>query len=338
MDPVSGSTGFGLGLKLMREELSDILSDEDRELALSGDLIDVALGWLSYLGNERDLAEKTIEAYERDLRQFLSYLKNRLGRVPCLADLQGLEPRTFRGFLAARRRGQAESRSLARTLSALRMFFRYLEEEDLVFNRAVMSVQSPKVGHSIPKPLTVEKAKLLVNDETSAEIDWVGARDTSVLLLLYGAGLRISECLGLFAKDAPLPGADVVRIVGKGSKERLVPILPVIQNSVQRYMELCPYELDPDGPLFLGVRGGALSPRIIQLLMEKLRAQLDLPDTATPHALRHSFATHLLGAGADLRQIQELLGHASLSSTQVYTEVDRSRLLEVYASAHPRAK
>jgi len=218
------------------------------------------------------------------------------------------------------------------------MFFRYLEDEAIAHNRAILAVQSPKVGHSIPKPLTVEKAKSLVEDGGAAEIDWVSARDLAVLLLLYGAGLRISECLDLSAGDAPIPGSDVLRIEGKGGKERLVPILPIIQEAMARYLKLCPYELDNDGPLFLGVRGGPLSPRIIQLLMEKLRTELGLPETATPHALRHSFATHLLGAGADLRQIQELLGHASLSSTQVYTEVDRSRLLEVYDAAHPRAK
>jgi len=322
----------------MHEELSDMLGRDERELALSGDLMDAAMSWLNYLVKERNLAEKTLDSYERDLRQFLGYLKNHLGRVPCLADLEALEPKNFRGFLAARRRGQATSRSLARTLSGLRMFFRYLEDEEILHNRAILAVQSPKVGHSIPKPLTVEKAKVLVEDNMSTEIDWVQARDTAVLLLLYGAGLRISECLGLLVKDAPLPGADVVRIVGKGGKERLVPILPIIQNAVERYIALCPYTLENDDPLFLGVRGGPLSPRIIQLLMEKQRAALGLPDTATPHALRHSFATHLLGAGADLRQIQELLGHASLSSTQVYTEVDRTRLLEVYEAAHPRSK
>ena len=322
----------------MENQLSAILSDDGDELALSGDLIDAALGWFNYLTKERNLADKTLEAYERDLRQFLGYLKTHLGHVPCVADLGRLEPKSFRGFLAARRRAGATSRSLARTLSALRMFFRYLEEEEIVHNRAILGVQSPKVGHSIPKPLTVEKARLLVEDNGAGEIDWVRARDIAVMLLLYGAGLRISECLGLKTKDAPGVGADVVRITGKGSKERLVPILPIIQNAVVRYQELCPYELEADGPLFLGVRGGPLSPRIIQLEIEKMRDVLGLPETATPHALRHSFATHLLGAGADLRQIQELLGHASLSSTQVYTEVDRSRLLEVYEAAHPRSK
>ncbi len=322
----------------MLKNLSTEITDATDGLALSGDLIDAASGWLSHLVGERDLADKTIEAYERDLRQFLVYLKKRLGHTPCLADLEMLEPKNFRGFLASRRRQHATSRSLARSLSALRMFFRYLEDQDIVANRAILAIQSPKIGHSLPKPLTVDKARSLVDEGVEAQAEWVGARDTAVLLLLYGAGLRISECLGLKAGDAPRVGCDVLRITGKGGKERLVPVLPVIQKSVERYYELCPFAFNLDGPLFFGVRGGPLSPRIIQLLMERLREKLGLPDTATPHALRHSFATHLLGAGADLRQIQELLGHASLSTTQVYTEVDRKRLLKVYEAAHPRSK
>jgi integrase/recombinase XerC len=181
------------------------------------------------------------------------------------------------------------------------------------------------------------KAAAVVDASGAAEQDWIAARDAAVLLLLYGSGLRISEALGLMRKEAPVPGRDVLRITGKGGRERLAPILPVTQAAVARYLELVPYPLEPEGALFLGAKGGTLSPRIVQLLMERLRATLGLPDTATPHALRHSFATHLLSSGADLRQIQELLGHASLSTTQVYTEVDRDRLLAVYNAAHPRA-
>jgi integrase/recombinase XerC len=193
------------------------------------------------------------------------------------------------------------------------------------------------VPHGIPKPLTVEKAGAVVDGGAAAELDWVMARDTAVLLLLYGSGLRISEALALARKDAPLAGRDVLRVLGKGNKERIVPVLPVTREAIARYIALCPYALAPDGPLFLGAKGGPLGPRIVQLVMERMRDILGLPQTATPHALRHSFATHLLSAGADLRQIQELLGHASLSTTQVYTEVDRERLLTVYDKAHPRA-
>jgi integrase/recombinase XerC len=194
----------------------------------------------------------------------------------------------------------------------------------------------PRIAHSVPKPLTVEKAAAVVDPSHGEERDWIAARDTAVLLLLYGAGLRISEALSLLVQDAPVAGRDTLRIVGKGGKHRIVPVLPVTIAAVARYMDACPYPLERDGPLFLGAKGGPLSPRLIQLTMERMREELTLPQTATPHALRHSFATHLLSAGADLRQIQELLGHASLSSTQIYTEVDRDRLLAVYDKAHPR--
>jgi integrase/recombinase XerC len=195
----------------------------------------------------------------------------------------------------------------------------------------------PKVPHSVPKPLTVGKAAGVVDAGPGAELDWVLARDAAVLMLLYGSGLRIAEALSIKTKDAPTPDRDVLRIKGKGGKERLVPVLPVVREAVARYLQLCPYPLEPNEPMFRGAKGGPLSPRLIQLAMERLRESLDLPATATPHALRHSFATHLLSAGGDLRQIQELLGHASLSTTQAYTEVDRDRLLAVYDAAHPRS-
>jgi integrase/recombinase XerC len=200
-----------------------------------------------------------------------------------------------------------------------------------------LQVALPKVPHGIPKPLTVEKAAAVVNGGAVADLDWIAARDTAVLLLLYGSGLRISEALGIERKNAPTAEREVLRVMGKGGKERLVPVLPVTRDAIARYIALCPYLRAPDTPLFLGAKGGRLSPRIIQLVVQRLREALGLPETATPHALRHSFATHLLSAGADLRQIQELLGHASLSTTQVYTEVDRERLLAVYDKAHPRA-
>lgn len=311
----------------------------DGTLPLGDDLERTVARWLAHLAHVRGQADLTISAYERDLRQFIAYLRQQFRRPPCLGDLHVIDAKTFRGFLAARRRQSVESRSLARTMSALRTFFRWLESEGLVQNRSVRRVAMPKVGHSVPKPLTVVKAAAVVDDggASEADADWIAARDTAVLLLLYGSGLRVSEALGLTLADAPLAGRDVLRIMGKGGKERLAPVLPVTQQAVSRYVDLVPYPLNADAPLFLGAKGGPLSPRIVQLKMERLRAALGLPDTATPHALRHSFATHLLSAGADLRQIQELLGHASLSTTQVYTEVDRERLLAVYEAAHPRA-
>lgn len=320
-----------------REPASELPQELPQELPLGADLDRAVGAWLSHHRHERAAADKTIEAYARDVRQFLSFLAARLGHAPCLADLARLETKTFRAFLASRRRTGAQSRSLARTLSALRQFFRWLEAQELVKNRAVLQVASPKVPHSVPKPLTVASAADVVDTGPGADLDWVMARDAAVLLLLYGAGLRIAEALSLKVKDAPTGTREVARITGKGGKERLVPMLPVIREAVARYLELCPYPLGPDDALFRGAKGGPLSPRLIQLAMERLRASLGLPPTATPHALRHSFATHLLSAGADLRQIQELLGHASLSTTQVYTEVDRERLLAVYDAAHPRS-
>ena len=307
------------------------------ELPLGADLERAVAAWLAHLRHERGHADKTLEAYDRDVRQFLGFLARDLGHSPCLADLARLDLKVFRGFLASRRRAGAVSRSLGRSLSALRQLFRWLEAKDIVENRAILQLAMPKVPHSVPKPLTVAKAAEVVEARGEAELDWVNARDVAVLLLLYGCGLRIAEALNLKTRDAPTPERDVLRVIGKGDKERLVPVLPIVREAIARYRELCPYQLEPDAPIFRGAKGGPLSPRIIQLAMQRLRGELGLPATATPHALRHSFATHLLSAGGDLRQIQELLGHASLSTTQAYTEVDRERLLAVYDAAHPRS-
>ena len=321
----------------MAATLDDVFRDDTR-LDLADDLRQILQRWLGHLGDERGLAELTIVAYERDLRQFLAWLRGRLGHVPGISDLRRLDARTFRAFLTMRRKNGAESRSLARTMSALRHLFRWLEAEDIVGGRAIQRVAMPKIPHGVPKPLTLEKARGLIEDHRTDATDWIAARDLAVLLLLYGAGLRISEALSLTVRDVPTDLRDTLRVTGKGSKERIVPVLPITRQAIERYLQLCPYPQDRDDPLFLGEKGGPLSPRIIQRAMERARGALGLPDSATPHALRHSFATHLLSAGADLRQIQELLGHASLSSTQVYTEVDRERLLKVYDAAHPRAR
>ncbi len=320
---------------MTRAKIDDVLAT-DGELPLADDLLRATSGWLTFLEHERGCSPATLASYERDLRQFVGFLKRDLEHPPCLGDLARIDIKTVRRFLTARRRDGAASRSLSRTVSALRTFYRWLENNGLVANRALAQVAMPRIPHTLPKPLTVEKAAALVEGESIGD-DWINARDIAVLLLLYGAGLRISEALGLTRRDAPLPGRDVIRIVGKGGKERLVPILPVTQRAVAHYIALCPYPLEPDGALFLGAKGGPLSPRLIQLAIARMRDALTLPETATPHALRHSFATHLLAAGADLRQIQELLGHASLSTTQVYTEVDRERILAVYDRAHPRS-
>jgi integrase/recombinase XerC len=295
-------------------------------------------GWLDYITIERQLAAHTSEAYARDISQFLAFLAVHFNRLPDMQQLLALLPRDVRAFLAARRGAGVGSRSLARTLSALRMFYRFLERRGFGKNDAVRAVALPKLPHSVPKPLTAPKATALMGGADAPDApDWIAARDTAVLMLLYGSGLRISEALGLTRKEAPIKGRDMLRVRGKGDKMRVVPVLPVAREAVEHYLALCPVKLQPDDPLFIGARGKQLSPRIIQLLIARARGALGLPETATPHALRHSFATHLLGAGADLRAIQELLGHASLSTTQIYTEVDRAHLLKVYQRAHPRA-
>ena len=309
---------------------------DDTELPLPSELQAACEGWLAHLEHERDAADLTLQAYERDLRQFMSFLKRHWGHPPTLHSLGTIDAKVIRAFLSARRRQGMASRSLARTLSALRMFFHWLEASGTLKNRAVQTITLPRVPHSVPKPLTVDKAAQVMAANSAQTQDWIAARDTAVLLLLYGAGLRISEALSLRLKDAPTAERDTLRITGKGGKERLVPVLPVTIAAIAHYLRLCPHPKAPDEPLFVGEKGGPLRPRLIQLAMVRLREELTLPQTATPHALRHSFATHLLSAGADLRQIQELLGHASLSTTQVYTEVDRDRLLAVYDSAHPR--
>ncbi|MFY9640590.1 MAG: tyrosine recombinase XerC [Rhodomicrobium sp.] len=308
---------------------------------VSPEVTEAVAGWLRYLGAERRYADNTLEAYERDARQFLGFLGACSKEAVSPGRLNALTPLDFRAFMSARRDSGTGSRSLARTLSALRSFFRFLERTGALQNRSVLAVALPKLPPRLPKPLTEMKAKDVVDeaglDGELSEQPWTGPRNQAVLLLLYGSGLRISEALGLNRKDAPIPPRDVLRIKGKGGRERLAPVLPVAQQAVSAYLEKCPHRLDPQSPLFVGVKGGRLNPRIVQLLIAKLRTNLGLPQTATPHALRHSFATHLLSRGADLRVIQELLGHASLSTTQTYTAVDRERLFQAYSKAHPRA-
>jgi len=300
-------------------------------------LLDERQKWLDALRGERRLSAHTLEAYERDTRQFLFFLTGHLGGPTTLKDIQALRPADFRAFLANRRRDGAGARSLGRNLAGLRSLLRYLEKKGLVNAAGAGAVRSPKQPKSLPKPLSNSQAINVVSDEAQLhEEPWIAARDAAVLTLLYGCGLRISEALDLMPDDLH-PGATSLRITGKGNKTRIVPLLAVVFEAVERYKKLCPYDLDPALPLFRGARGGKLHAGLIQRGMQKLRSAFNLPETATPHSLRHSFATHLLAGGGDLRTIQELLGHASLSTTQVYTGVDASRLLEVYDRAHPRA-
>ena len=313
------------------------------DLALPGaaDTRREAMAWLTAMAKERRLSAKTVEAYGRDLRQFLTFLTGHLGEPPGVEAILSLKPLDIRAFLAARRMNAVQSRSLMRQLAALRSFARHLEREGHGAASAFAAIRTPKVDKNLPRPLSAASAVAVTDAGMRASENrkpWILARDAAVLSLLYGAGLRISEALGLQRRDAPVNGIDTITVTGKGGKMRSVPVIPAIQRAVEEYLRLCPYTTPPEGPLFVGARGGPLSPRIIQLAVEELRGALGLPDSATPHALRHSFATHLLARGGDLRGIQELLGHASLSTTQLYTKVDAARLMDAFDAAHPRAR
>jgi len=308
-------------------------------LTLPPDTAAEVAAWLTYLGAEKRMSPKTMDAYRRDVGQFLAFLAGHLGARATLKRLQNLTPADIRAFMAARRGEGLGSRSLMRQLAGTRSFARFLERNGKGKVGALAAVRAPKLPKTLPKPLPASAAKAMADADLragEAREPWVLARDAAVLALLYGAGLRISEALGLKRRDVA-GNPDALTVTGKGNKTRMVPLLPAVMRLIADYLALCPYAVPPDGPLFLGARGGPLSPRIVQLAMASLRGALGLPDSATPHALRHSFATHLLARGGDLRAIQDLLGHASLSTTQIYTAVDAERLLEVYASAHPRA-
>jgi integrase/recombinase XerC len=293
--------------------------------------------WVGWLVGERRASPHTVAAYGRDLAFFLDFLREHLGEVPSLATLGRLRTADFRAYLAARAAAQIERSSLARALSVLRGFLRFLDRRGLASTAALAALRSPKLPAAVPKPLSVEDATETVDRAADLSASrWQGARDTAIFALLYGCGLRLAEALGLSRGDAPL--GEVLRVIGKGRKERLIPVLPAVRQPILDYLALCPYPLAKDGPLFVGARGGPLNPRQVQRQMAALRGFLGLPESASPHALRHSFATHLLNAGGDLRAIQELLGHASLTTTQRYTSVETERLLAVYAAAHPRAR
>ncbi|MCD7058272.1 tyrosine recombinase XerC [Pelagibacterium xiamenense] len=290
--------------------------------------------WRRELTAIRRLSPKTIEAYARDLDQFLAFLSGHIGGTVDMGDLGDVRAADLRAFFAARRAGGTGSRSIARGLSGLKSFFTFLERKGVMALEALSVVRTPKRAQTLPKALTVSEARAAI--DTTHELEdrpWVAARDAAVLALCYGAGLRISEALAITRADLD---AQSLRVLGKGNKVRLVPLIAPVRQAVSAYLAACPFALEPRDPIFRGVRGGPLSPRIVQLRAEQLRSALGLPPSATPHALRHSFATHLLGKGGDLRSIQELLGHASLSTTQIYTHADTEHLLDVYRKAHPR--
>lgn len=294
--------------------------------------------WVQHLRDERRFAPNSLEAYERDVAAFLDFLQDHLGETPALAQFARLEPRDLRAYLAFRRQGAGalSDRSISRALAAIRSFLRFLERRHGLDNARLSLVRGPKLKRLLPRPVSEEAAVALIAEARERHDQaWLGARDAALITLIYAAGLRISEALALKGADRPL--GEALRVVGKGGKERIAPVLAVAREAVERYAGLCPYALDGGAPLFRAVRGGPMTPRMAQAVMADLRVRLGLPDSATPHALRHAFATHLLSNGGDLRAIQELLGHESLSTTQGYAGVEAKKILSAYRSAHPRA-
>ncbi len=310
----------------------------------SAKLTQLIARWAEHLEHEKKVSPHTFDAYTREAVFFIDFLADHLGTSPTTKDLAELAPRDFRAYLSFRRTPPTKdtsqkplsNRSMARSLSALKSFFKYLEKHGEISSSAIEVLSAPRLSAPIPKALEVDQAESVLSqtDEPTRD-DWQNLRDLAVTCLMYGCGLRISEALQLNGEDTP--AQDTMRVKGKGNKTRIVPVLPIVRQAIKDYTSACPYPIEKEGPLFFGARGGRLSPRHIQRQMETIRHRLGLPATATPHALRHSFATHLLGAGGDLRTIQELLGHASLSTTQMYTKVDAEHLRRVYKRAHPRA-
>lgn len=298
-------------------------------------VMDLLNAFLTHLGDARRLSPHTVDAYRSDLSAFLGFLAGHLGDAPDIDSLAMLGARDIRAFLAARRRDGLADASIARNLSAIRSFYAWLDRAHGLANAEIALMDGPKRPRRLPRPISMPAAREMIESGDEGEAPaWVSARDVAVLSLLYGAGLRISEALSLTGADLPAP--ERLRIAGKGGKMRLVPLIPAVREAIDTYADCVPFAIQRDAPAFRGQKGGPLSPRIIQLRVQKLRSALGLPDTATPHALRHAFATHLLTNGADLRAIQTLLGHASLSTTQIYTDIDGERLRHIHAAAHPR--
>lgn len=290
--------------------------------------------WLEHISSLNNLSDKTVVAYDTDVKQFMAFLTSHLSSNVSNITLYNLTNADMRAWLSNERGKGITARSLARKLSAVKSFFRWLSKKENFDASAVLSTKPIRFQKKLPRPLTkpaTEKVLSIVKD--FSDIRWVAARDTAIITLLYGSGLRISEALAIQINQTPL--SDVIIVTGKGQKERVVPILPIVRSSVDLYLKLLPYDLTPSEPIFRGLRGGVLNARLVSRLIEKTRHSLGLMESVTPHAMRHSFATHLLEAGGDLRTIQELLGHTSLSTTQNYTAIDTTQLMKVYEKTHP---
>jgi len=292
--------------------------------------------WLQMLAHERRASPHTLRAYGDDVATFLGFQAGHLGGVINEKALAKLTPADIRAFITARRGDGLGAGGIQRALAAVRSFYKFLAKEGILENAAARSIRTPRVRRALPRPLSVIDAQRAIDQAGEHDVEWLGARDAALLTLLYGAGLRISEALGLKRGDVPL--GETLTVVGKGSKERSVPVLPLLRSALDEYATKIPFTGAPSSPLFLSRRGKPMSAREAQALMQKLRGRLGLGERATPHALRHSFATHILQGGGDLRSVQELLGHASLSTTQIYTAIDTRQLLETYSKAHPRAR
>jgi integrase/recombinase XerC len=316
--------------------LTSVKTGTTLALAAADDLAATLPRWRDWLAVERQFSDHTVEAYLSDLTAFLGFFAGHLGHPIRLRDLADAGLADFRAWLARRSATGASATSRARAVSSLRNFFGWLDRAGVLHNPKIGALTTPKLPRAVPKPLAVDDAATLLDAaEVFVEEPWIGLRDRALFTLLYGCGLRISE--GLALNRTVLPFGETLTVLGKGRKERVVPVLPVVAEAVSAYVAACPFAGGPDSPLFLGAKGKRLDAAVAQKAMRSLRHQLQLPDSATPHALRHSFATHLLAGGGDLRAIQELLGHASLSTTQRYTEIEAEQLLSVYQKAHPRA-
>ncbi len=303
------------------------------------DLAGIILKWGEWLRFEKNMSRHTIRAYGSDISHFISFLFDHLGKKPCLNDLSEISLRDFRSWMAKKAMEGASNASRARSLSGIKNFLVWMDKQGILHNASIRTVRSPKQPHKLPRPLQEKQALNLIDNadllDKAPQKKWIGARNSALFTLLYGCGLRINEALSLNISDMPNDG--FLRVVGKGNKERVIPILPIVEASLNNYLEQCPYPVEQKRALFLGLRGKRLNQGVAQRAMRYLRKSLNLPENATPHALRHSFATHLLQNGANLREIQELLGHASLSTTQRYTEINAKELMNIYKKAHPRA-
>lgn len=310
-------------------------------LAVPPGIQPVFAAFLDWLHMERRVSPNTAAAYSRDLSNFFSFIAGHTGEDLTISVLEDLKPFDFRAWLAHRVRDGLSATSNARALSTIRTFYKWLEKTGRGENHAVRAIRGPKIPSAVPKALSQADAEVLIDEiDLMASEPWIGARDCALVSLLYGCGLRIAEALDMNQSDIPeqSKGSSMLRVIGKGRKERLTPLLPVVWDAIAEYRKLCPYGPGPDGPLFIGARGKRLNPSVARKVLQTARRGLGLPETASPHALRHSFATHLLAGGGDLRTIQELLGHASLSTTQRYTQVDTATLMAEYAKAHPRSR